>query len=93
MFVLYMLQPAGNECCSEIYLFQHFDFSPFLLFSFRYVMIAHHGSYAKIYKKHWIAAMILFCWLFSYGMQLPTLFKVWGMCAYGIQFNQWEYFF
>lgn len=22
--------------------------------------------------------MILFCWLLSYGMQLPTFFKVWG---------------
>ncbi|XP_037031398.1 G-protein coupled receptor moody isoform X2 [Bradysia coprophila] len=48
----------------------------------RYVMIAHHSSYAKIYKKHWIAAMILFCWIFSYGMQLPTFFKVWGAFGY-----------
>lgn len=26
--------------------------------------------------------MIIFCWLFSYGMQLPTLFKVWGAFGY-----------
>lgn len=44
----------------------------------RYIMITHHGLYARIYKRHWIASMILFCWLLSYGMQLPTFFKVWG---------------
>lgn len=43
-------------------------------------MITHHSVYARIYTKHWISAMILFCWLLSYGMQLPTLFKVWGKC-------------
>lgn len=45
-------------------------------------MIAHHASYAKIYRKHWIAAMIIFCWMFSYGMQLPTLLGVWGKFDY-----------
>lgn len=44
----------------------------------RYIMIAHHSIYSRIYKKHWISCMIIFCWLFSYGFQLPTLFKVWG---------------
>uniref|UniRef100_W8B2I3 G-protein coupled receptor moody n=1 Tax=Ceratitis capitata TaxID=7213 RepID=W8B2I3_CERCA len=48
----------------------------------RYIMIAHHASYAKIYRKHWIAAMIIFCWMFSYGMQLPTLLGVWGKFDY-----------
>lgn len=48
----------------------------------RYVMIAHHASYAKIYKKHWIVVMIIFCWAFSYGMQLPTLLGVWGTFDY-----------
>ncbi|XP_075158497.1 G-protein coupled receptor moody isoform X2 [Haematobia irritans] len=48
----------------------------------RYVMIAHHNSYGKIYKRHWIAAMIVFCWVFSYGMQLPTLVGAWGTFAY-----------
>lgn len=45
-------------------------------------MIAHHASYAKIYKKHWIVVMIIFCWAFSYGMQLPTLLGVWGTFDY-----------
>ncbi|XP_046802141.1 G-protein coupled receptor moody isoform X1 [Lucilia cuprina] len=48
----------------------------------RYVMIAHHSSYGKIYKRHWIAAMIIFCWVFSYGMQLPTLVGAWGTFGY-----------
>ncbi|XP_063695885.1 G-protein coupled receptor moody isoform X2 [Culicoides brevitarsis] len=48
----------------------------------RYIMIAHHSIYSRIYKKHWISCMIIFCWLFSYGFQLPTLFKVWGRFGY-----------
>lgn len=46
--------------------------------SSRYIMIAHHAIYGRVYKKYWIAAMIIFCWLFSYGMQIPTLLKIWG---------------
>ncbi|XP_055844569.1 G-protein coupled receptor moody [Episyrphus balteatus] len=48
----------------------------------RYIMIAHHSAYAKIYKRHWIGVMIAFCWLFAYGMQLPTLFGIWGRFGY-----------
>ncbi|XP_023035354.1 G-protein coupled receptor moody [Drosophila willistoni] len=48
----------------------------------RYVMITHHGYYARIYKRHWIAIMIAACWLFSYGMQLPTLLGIWGRFGY-----------
>ncbi|XP_076247093.1 G-protein coupled receptor moody isoform X2 [Calliopsis andreniformis] len=48
----------------------------------RYIMIAHHGLYSKVYKKHWIAFMIIFCWLFSYGMQVPTLLGIWGKFDY-----------
>ncbi|GAB0093992.1 G-protein coupled receptor moody [Sergentomyia squamirostris] len=48
----------------------------------RYVMIVHHSAYAQVYQKHWIVSMILFCWLFSYGMQVPTLLGVWGAFAY-----------
>lgn len=48
----------------------------------RYVMITHHGLYARIYKRHWIAIMIAACWLVSYGMQLPTLLGVWGRFGY-----------
>lgn len=48
----------------------------------RYIMITHHNIYNKVYKKHWIALMILSCWLFSYGMQIPTLVGAWGKFAY-----------
>ncbi|XP_012278819.1 G-protein coupled receptor moody isoform X2 [Orussus abietinus] len=48
----------------------------------RYIMIAHHGIYNRVYKKHWIALMMVFCWLFSYGMQVPTLTGTWGRFAY-----------
>ncbi|XP_033193216.1 G-protein coupled receptor moody isoform X1 [Bombus vosnesenskii] len=48
----------------------------------RYIMIAHHGLYSKVYKKYWIAFMIVFCWLFSYGMQVPTLLGIWGRIDY-----------
>lgn len=41
-------------------------------------MIAHHSIYARVYKKVYVYAMIIFCWVFSYGFQLPTLFEVWG---------------
>ncbi|XP_023248563.1 G-protein coupled receptor moody-like [Copidosoma floridanum] len=53
-----------------------------LLSIHRYVMIAHHGIFSRVYKRHWIAAMILFCWVFSYGMQVPTLMNLWGKFAY-----------
>ncbi|XP_030381478.1 G-protein coupled receptor moody isoform X1 [Scaptodrosophila lebanonensis] len=48
----------------------------------RYVMITHHSYYARIYKRHWIAFMIAACWIFSYGMQLPTLLGAWGRFGY-----------
>ncbi|KAL0120150.1 hypothetical protein PUN28_008064 [Cardiocondyla obscurior] len=48
----------------------------------RYIMIAHHAIYSTVYKKYWIATMIIFCWLFSYGMQIPTLAGVWGKFDY-----------
>lgn len=41
-------------------------------------MIAHHSWYARVYRKHNIALMIIFSWMFSYGMQMPTLFNIWG---------------
>ena len=41
-------------------------------------MIAHHSVYNRIYKKVWIAVMIAFCWVLSFGMQIPTLLGVWG---------------
>ncbi|XP_058792835.1 G-protein coupled receptor moody isoform X2 [Phymastichus coffea] len=48
----------------------------------RYIMIAHHGLYGRVYKKQWIALMIFFCWAFSYGMQIPALVGSWGSFAY-----------
>lgn len=51
----------------------------------RYIMIAHYNIYAKVYKTTWIAVMIVTCWLFSYGFQLPTLFGVWGRFGYNHQ--------
>ncbi|GBP41817.1 G-protein coupled receptor moody [Eumeta japonica] len=48
----------------------------------KYIMIAHHGLYGRIYRKHYIAMMIVFSWLFAYGMQIPTLLGVWGKFDY-----------
>lgn len=48
----------------------------------RYIMIAHYGTYTKIYKPVWIAAMIVFCWVLSFGMLVPTVLQVWGKFAY-----------
>lgn len=48
------------------------------VFIYRYIMIAHYSTYARIYKRRWITFMIVFCWVFSYGFQLPTFFKIWG---------------
>lgn len=44
----------------------------------RFIMISQNSLYGKVYKKHWIAVMIAFCYLFSYGMQVPTLVGAWG---------------
>uniref|UniRef100_A0A182SDZ1 G-protein coupled receptors family 1 profile domain-containing protein n=1 Tax=Anopheles maculatus TaxID=74869 RepID=A0A182SDZ1_9DIPT len=51
----------------------------------RYIMIAHYSVYPKVYKTSWIMVMIIACWLFSYGFQLPTLFGVWGKFGYNHQ--------
>uniref|UniRef100_A0A182M4R5 G-protein coupled receptors family 1 profile domain-containing protein n=1 Tax=Anopheles culicifacies TaxID=139723 RepID=A0A182M4R5_9DIPT len=51
----------------------------------RYIMIAHYSIYPKVYKTSWIMVMIIACWLFSYGFQLPTLFGVWGKFGYNHQ--------
>ncbi|XP_052901926.1 G-protein coupled receptor moody isoform X1 [Anopheles moucheti] len=51
----------------------------------RYIMIAHYSIYPKVYKTSWIIVMIIACWLFSYGFQLPTLFGVWGKFGYNHQ--------
>nr|XP_018899885.1 PREDICTED: uncharacterized protein LOC109032282 [Bemisia tabaci] len=48
----------------------------------RYIMITHYAVYKKIYRTPFIVAMILFCWIFSFGMQIPTLLGKWGTYAY-----------
>ncbi|KAL7038303.1 hypothetical protein ACKWTF_009543 [Chironomus riparius] len=48
----------------------------------RYIMIAHNSIYQRVYKKVYVYTMIIFCWIFSYGFQLPTLFGVWGIFGY-----------
>ncbi|XP_068628487.1 G-protein coupled receptor moody isoform X2 [Battus philenor] len=48
----------------------------------RYIMIAHHSWYARVYRKYNIALMIVFSWMFSYGMQIPTLLGIWGKFDY-----------
>ncbi|GLH15106.1 G-protein coupled receptor moody [Gryllus bimaculatus] len=47
----------------------------------RYVMIAHPAACARAYRPVPLALMVAFCWVFSFGMQLPTLFGVWGKVA------------
>ncbi|XP_073946319.1 G-protein coupled receptor moody isoform X3 [Choristoneura fumiferana] len=48
----------------------------------RYIMIAHYSCYARVYNKYNIALMIIFSWMFAYGMQIPTLIGKWGKFAY-----------
>ncbi|XP_044728397.1 G-protein coupled receptor moody isoform X2 [Chrysoperla carnea] len=48
----------------------------------RYVLIAWPHLYPRIYTRCTVAFFIAFCWLFSYGMQLPTLLGIWGEFGY-----------
>ncbi|XP_075234054.1 G-protein coupled receptor moody isoform X2 [Lycorma delicatula] len=48
----------------------------------RYVMIAHYSVYTRVYKPSSIAAMLVFCWFLSFGMQIPTALQKWGKYAY-----------
>ncbi|XP_059482548.1 G-protein coupled receptor moody-like [Neocloeon triangulifer] len=48
----------------------------------RYVKIVHCQMYERIYTPLRTAAMIVFCWLVSFLMQLPTLLGVWGTYGY-----------
>ncbi|XP_063364887.1 G-protein coupled receptor moody [Cydia amplana] len=48
----------------------------------RYIMIAHHSCYGRVYRKYNIALMIVFSWMFAYGMQIPTLIGIWGKFDY-----------
>ncbi|XP_045592255.1 protein trapped in endoderm-1 [Procambarus clarkii] len=44
----------------------------------RYILIAHHGLYDRVYRHHYIYLMIAVVWLFSFGMMMPPLLGVWG---------------
>ncbi|XP_050731478.1 protein trapped in endoderm-1-like [Eriocheir sinensis] len=44
----------------------------------RYILIAHHGLYDRVYRQHFIYLMIALIWLFSFGMMVPPLFGLWG---------------
>lgn len=41
-------------------------------------MIVHYSVYSDIYTKFSVNAMIISCWVFSYGSLSPALFEVWG---------------
>lgn len=45
----------------------------------RYILIAWPHLYPRIYTKTKVAIYIGIIWIFSYGLQLPTLFGVWGV--------------
>ncbi|XP_071533079.1 protein trapped in endoderm-1-like [Panulirus ornatus] len=44
----------------------------------RYILIAHHSLYDRVYRRHYIILMIAVVWLFSFGMMVPPLVGVWG---------------
>ncbi|RWS03304.1 7 transmembrane receptor (rhodopsin family)-like protein 11 [Dinothrombium tinctorium] len=44
----------------------------------RLIMIAFQDYYKKIYKPSIIWMMIVFCWLFSFGLMSLPLFRMWG---------------
>ncbi|XP_068244510.1 LOW QUALITY PROTEIN: protein trapped in endoderm-1-like [Palaemon carinicauda] len=44
----------------------------------RYILIAHHGIYDRVYRRRYIMIMILVVWIFSFGMMMPPLLGVWG---------------
>lgn len=48
----------------------------------RYILIAWPGLYPRIYTKTKVAIYIAVIWIFSYGLQIPTLFGVWGTFGY-----------
>lgn len=48
----------------------------------RYILIAWPHLYPKIYTKIKVGIYIGIIWIFSYGLQLPTLFGVWGVFGF-----------
>lgn len=50
----------------------------FQQFYFRYILIAHHHLYARIYRPHIIALQLFFVWFFALSTMIPPLLGVWG---------------
>ncbi|XP_050303886.1 G-protein coupled receptor moody-like isoform X2 [Anthonomus grandis grandis] len=48
----------------------------------RYILIAWPHVYSKIYTKTTVILYISAIWIFSFGLQVPTLFGVWGMFGF-----------
>ena len=44
----------------------------------RYILIACHANYSRIYSHLNIFLMIAFVWIFSFGMLVPPLAEFWG---------------
>jgi len=44
----------------------------------RYILIACHANYSRIYSHLNIFLMIAFVWIFSFGMMVPPLAEFWG---------------
>lgn len=48
----------------------------------RFVLINCFSAYDKIYRKRYVALMILLYWAFSFGIMTPPLIKAWGQLGY-----------
>ncbi|CAK1582655.1 unnamed protein product [Parnassius mnemosyne] len=44
----------------------------------RYVIISHPKLYPKLYKRRYLAMMLLCTWIFPFGSLIPTWFGKWG---------------
>lgn len=44
----------------------------------RYILIAHHGLYDRLYRRRLLLVQVAFAWMFSFGMMVPPLIGVWG---------------
>lgn len=48
----------------------------------RYFAIVHNHLYQNVYRKWNVAAMMAFCWIFSFGLLTPQLLGKWGEFGY-----------
>lgn len=47
----------------------------------RYILIACHGLYSKIYKPAYIILQLILVWAIAFFMMLPPLLGIWGQCG------------